>query len=108
MPWIPIRYRGFYDVPRAILVEHAGATYFLDCAFDEVADDYPDRYRVYRLASDAAATAEGRSWIGLEREGTFIGEVPVTAVRFDLTFRAAVDDALFDVLHAGPSAGAAP
>ena len=32
--WIPIRYRDFYDVPRAVVVEFRGKLYLFDSLFD--------------------------------------------------------------------------
>jgi hypothetical protein len=32
---LPIRYRDFYDIPRAFVIEHPGETLFFDCSFDE-------------------------------------------------------------------------
>ena len=110
MPWSPIRYREFYDVARMFLVERAGTTYLFDGHFDVAADKYPDRYRVYRLAPAAAAEARegGSDWTGLERAGSFIGEVLVADVPFDATLRAAIDDVVFDRLPGGSAPAAAP
>ena len=93
MAWIPIRYRDFYDFPRAFLVVHGGATYFFDCPFDEEAEDYSDTYRVYRLPS-GSVPEDGASWHGLERLGRLVGQIDVEHVRFDETRRAAVDDSM--------------
>ena len=97
MRWVPIRYRDFYDLPRIFLAEHQGRTLLFDCPFDDVRDDYRDHYRVYELASGVAVPEEG-SWHGLARAGRFLGEVPVAAVAFDPTRRAAVDDAVLTSL----------
>jgi len=92
VPWLPIRlYRDFYDVPRAFLVERAGTVLLFDCPFDDAADDYPDRYRVYRMPPDALTTAAQGSWVELWRQGQFLTEVPVAAVQFDTTRRVAAD-----------------
>jgi hypothetical protein len=45
-------YRDFFDVPRALILEHAGAVYFFDCPFDHSADEYPGFYRVYEMAEE--------------------------------------------------------
>ncbi|MGQ0641015.1 MAG: hypothetical protein ACT4P6_09650 [Gemmatimonadaceae bacterium] len=92
MVWLPIRYREFYDVPRAFVVGHRGAQLYFLCAFDEESDEYPEVFRVYRLPDDAVASVEHESWMGLEEAGTFIGEVPVGRVRFDETRRAAIEE----------------
>jgi len=49
MTWLPIQYRGFWDVPRAFLVERSGDVYYFDAPFNDRADEYADRYSVYRL-----------------------------------------------------------
>ena len=90
MPWVPIRYRDFYDVPRVFVANHEGRTLVFDCPFDAVRDDYRDHFRVYELASGVAVPEDG-SWHELAEAGRFLGEVPITAVTFDPTRRAAVD-----------------
>jgi hypothetical protein len=40
--WLPIAYRGYWDVPRIIVTRSAGRTVLLDCQFDDELDDYPD------------------------------------------------------------------
>lgn len=96
MPWVPIRYREFYDVPRSFLAEHQGHTYLFDCPFDEHTDEYPDHYRVSRLAGEFELPDEIASWTRLAQRGAFVAEVPVTALKFDPTRRAAVDAAVFE------------
>lgn len=96
--WIRIRYREFYDVPRLFLAEYAGAAYVFDWPFDERTDEYPEHYRVYRLPSDLSVAPDAGSWEELTRAGTLLGEVPVKAVRFDATRRAAIDDSVFGSL----------
>lgn len=98
MAQISIRYRDFYDVPRAFVVERAGSLYFFDCPFDERADDYPDRYRVYRLDSALSPSLDKGSWESLANQGQFVGEVLATRVQFDPTRRAAIDDSVFDLI----------
>ena len=44
--WNPIRYRDFYDFPRAFVVEHAGELLFFDCLFSDTLDDYGKEYVV--------------------------------------------------------------
>lgn len=98
MAWIPIRYRDFYDIPRAFIVEREGSLFLFDGAFDESIDEYPDRFQVYRLRADVADVLDATSWHGLEANGTLIGEVPVADVRFDPTRRAAVDDTVLAMI----------
>jgi len=94
MGWVPIRYRDFYDVPRAFVAEHEGAKYFFDCPFDEALDEYPDRYRVYRLALGANTEVQEASWEGLAKEGVYLRDVPVRTITFDPTRRASIDSAV--------------
>ena len=98
--WLPITYRGFYDIPRAVLVEYEGDTYFLDCPFDERADEYPDDSAVYRLpeATAKAAQEPTSSWIDLAKSGTLLGRVPVEQVRFDESRRRFLDSEVFRFL----------
>lgn len=98
MPWIPIRYRDFHDVPRAFVIEHEEGLLFFDSPFDERRDEYPDHYRVYRLARELSVVLDAGSWEGLARRGEFIAEVPVHAVRFDDTLRAAVEDSVLKMI----------
>lgn len=56
--WIPIRYREFYDIPRAFVIENAGELLLFDCPFDDVADSYGDSYTVIRLDPSAKATLD--------------------------------------------------
>jgi hypothetical protein len=94
--WLPIRYRDFYDVPHLVLVEHGGALYLLDGQFDEELDDYPDEYGVYRLPDDLRPALDTMSWVDLAHHGERVGSVPLAAVQFDPTKRAAIDSAIFD------------
>ena len=85
MTQIPIHYRDFWDVPRAIIFEHNGKTYFLDCRFDEVIDEYPDFYLVYCLRDGIAAFLEpGSDWTVLPGDAELIGRIQVKQVVFDL------------------------
>ena len=89
--WLPIRYRDFYDVPRAFVVEHRGSIYLFDCPFDDNADEYPAHYRVYRLSEHFMSSLDKGTWSDLAKEGTFVREIPVDSVRFDETRRASID-----------------
>jgi hypothetical protein len=96
---IPIRYRDFYDIPRAFLVERAGEVYFFDCAFDDRLDEYPDTYRVYVLDANSVRHGDEGSWEYLRSVGRFLGEALITAVEFDPTRRATVEDSVFDLVR---------
>ena len=69
MPWTPIRYRDFFDIPRAFVVEYTGDLYFFDCPFDQRVDEYPDHYDVYRLETSAALDLTTDSWQSLSAGG---------------------------------------
>ena len=93
--WLPIRYRDFCDVPRAVVVEFRGHTYLLDCLFDHDRDDYEPEYTVYRLPDDLADDLETMSWTDLGHRGTRMGTLEVSQVVFDQTRRAAISDGVF-------------
>lgn len=82
--WVPFQYREFYDFPRAIVVQHLGDTFMLDCPFDDSLDEYPDRYQVVALEDDAPL--EG-SWANLTGSRTVLGTVRVSGALFDDTRR---------------------
>ncbi len=78
--WFPFAYRGFYDVPRTILLVHNGQMYLLDSRFLERSDEYDPRYRIFRLARLDLTLLERPSWDGIETLGELIGYVDVAAV----------------------------
>lgn len=98
MRWLPIRYRDFYDVPRAFVVEHAGEVYLFDSPFDDRADEYPDHYKVYRLELESSASLDIASWTDLAKGSRFLGVIPIARVTFDPTRRASIDGAVFGLL----------
>jgi hypothetical protein len=93
--WLPIRYREFYDVPRAVVVEFRGETYLFDCPFDHGIDDYLPEYTVYRLPPDIADELDTMSWADLGTLGTKVGSIEVSGVVFDATRRAAMSESVF-------------
>lgn len=100
--WLPIRYREFHDVPRAIVVEYRGDLYFLSCLFDEEIDDYPEHFSVYRLPEDANDWLDDISdWSDLTSKGVCVGTIRVADVRFDDTKRKSIDDRALNFLSAG-------
>lgn len=101
MTWLPIRYRDFYDIPRAVVVEWQGGLYLFDCPFDVDADQYPAVYDVVRLPEHVRANIDEISWTDLARRGHLIGSVPTTAVEFDESRRRLMNPAVFRVLEAG-------
>jgi predicted enzyme related to lactoylglutathione lyase len=98
--WLPITYRNFYDIPRAVLVEHEGEAYFLACSFDEEADEYPLDFTVYRLPEEVAEAARQptSTWVDLGEAGTLLGRVPVKLVRFDESRRRFLHSEVFALL----------
>jgi hypothetical protein len=102
--WIPIKYLGFWDVPRNFLVRHEGTLYLFDCPFIEADDDYSTSYAVY-LMPDLSPDEYDEDWSALPRRAIRkIGDVVVADVRFDPTRRNAIGAEVFDAFH--PSAQA--
>lgn len=93
--WLPIRYVDFYDVPRLFAVE-AEPVLLFESRFDDEADEYAEQFRVFRLAAMPSTSQLGEA----VASGEFIGEVPVDAVRFDETRRAAVHRSALDAVSA--------
>ena len=98
MSWLPMKYRDFYDVPRAFVAEREGQLYFFDCPFDTVADDYPEYFTVYLLPNELAMELDTISWESLASRGHEIGRVPAKSVSFDPTKRRLVNDGIFGLL----------
>jgi hypothetical protein len=101
--WVPIRYLGFWDVPRNFLVRFGGEFLLFDCPFDENIDDYPDAYSVYALPEMTDAEID-TDWAGLPTRATrSLGTVPISAVTFDETRRKAIRADVFDRLGISPT-----
>ena len=97
--WEKIRYREFWDVPRIFFADHSGSLYLFDCQFDNNLDDYPESYQVFLMPALTDADFAG-SWADLwQRAERKVGEVPISAVRFDPTKRAAIDAEAFDSIR---------
>ena len=96
--WLPMRYRDFYDIPRAIVVERGGRTYLLDSPFDDELSEYADDCSVYELPAAVAEQLDEIAWTDLEHRGRLVGTVPTAQVRFDPTRRRALDSGVFDHL----------
>lgn len=99
--FVPITYREFYDVPRAVVVRVDGQLVFLDCPIDFGTEEYPDVYDVYRLADELEETLDSVSWTDLCHLGKWIGTIPVDEISFDVSKRKAVDPSFFERLK-GP------
>lgn len=96
--WLPIRYRDFYDIPRAIVVDRRGETYFFDCPFVDERDDYAEDFTVYRLPRSLANNLDSISWEHLSEQGEIVGTVPVIALQLDPSKRSAISEDVFDRL----------
>ena len=100
---VPIRYLGFWDVPRNFLVRWGGELYLFDCPFDEQLDDYPDVYTVYALPELPKEEIDA-DWTVLPGKATRkVGTVPIAAVRFDPTRRKAIGAEVLDALPPSPA-----
>ena len=98
---LPIRYRDFYDIPRAVVLEYEGDVYFLDCPFDCAIDDYGEGFSVYRLSSSVLPNLENIDWSSLSKEGEYLGTVPINRVEFDNTKRRHIDSGVIEELLRG-------
>lgn len=103
MPWLPLKYREYYDLPRAFVVEYRHALYFFDSRFDAETDEYSDYFDVYRLPMELANTLDQMSWEHLDLMGEVVGRVPTTAVHLDPSKRQFVDDGVFALLRRSES-----
>jgi hypothetical protein len=103
--WVEIRYRDFYDFPRAFVVERSGDLLLFDCPFNDALDDYEAEFTVFQVKNEFRAKVDELSWQELRRYATCVGVVPTEAVRFDETKRRAVNTEIFDLLkqHKGSS-----
>ena len=96
---VPFRYVEFYDVPRLIALRYRGRLLLLQSAFSDTLDDYSNLYSVYELPESAEPLLDTGSWLFLEQTAlTSIGEIPVSAVKFDSTKRKAMDPSILDPL----------
>ena len=90
---------------RIFFTEYEGQLYLFDCQFDVEIEDYPEWFQVFLMPTLTEADYAG-SWADLWRRAIKkLGEVPVSAVRFDPTRRAAVADDVFAAIR--PAAPAA-
>jgi hypothetical protein len=89
--WAPIRYVGFWDVPRIFLTRLIDQAILFDCPFDKDLEDFAESYRVY-LMPNLTDVELPKDWTTLHKKATaFLGEIPVARVRFDSTRRLEVD-----------------
>lgn len=86
--WLPLTYRGYWDVPRIILVRRDDVLMLLDCQFDERLDEYPDDYTVHMMPPDFDEKSPPEDWTTLRDLAVLdLGTIPVAAVRFDARSR---------------------
>lgn len=94
-----ILYRDFWDVPRIFVVRHRGVQYLFDCTFNESVEDYEEVYRVYELLAMPEDVLNG-SWEGISKKAkSYLGEVPVTSVKFDSSKRRSIHAEIIDELR---------
>ena len=62
MEWLPITYRGSWDVPRIFVVVVDGGDHLLWSEFRDDRDEYSDRYRVVVLDPDALPDPPASVW----------------------------------------------
>ena len=96
--WPSIRYRDFYDLPRAVVVEWEGVMYLLDSLFDHDLDDYEPFYVIYRVPNDLRDRIDEISWTDLGHRSERVGVVPTADVEFDATRRKRINPAVFEGL----------
>ncbi len=83
---LPIRYRGFYDIPRMVVVRVGGSTYLLDCPFDADRDEFPDCFDVYVLPDESESLLASPSWEScLRMADVWVGcrSGPLSSIRAD-------------------------
>jgi len=86
--WLAIvTYRGFWDIPRLILVtDYERRFWMLDCVFEEDRDEYSSEFKVYFVGEDLAIACDvlDRHGRGVENyEEKLIFRQPVKNIEFD-------------------------
>ena len=82
--WLPISYRGYWDVPRIILVQSCNRVLLFDCQFNDEVDDYPDEYTVFEMPPGTNEDNSPHDWRTLRDLAIRqIGVIPVKQVMFD-------------------------
>ncbi len=100
---LAIRYRDFWDVPRIFFAEFDGALYLFDCAFDEVAEDYPEYYSVFLMPHFSESDYAERWTYHWQRALRKLGIVPISKVRFDATMRRSIDSGILEEMTQNPT-----
>ena len=96
---LPIRYRDFYDIPRAVVVEYERTLYFLDCPFHPDLDDYDEYYTIYLIPDDLREAVDSMSWTDLGHRSQRIGTIRTSLIEFDDTKRQAISARIFKGLQ---------
>lgn len=99
--WPHIRYRDFYDIPRAVVVEWEGVLYLFDCQYDPDTDDYEPIYSVYKLPEELRDGLDEISWTDLGHRGQRVTSVRTADVEFDPSRRRSLNPAIFGWLSEG-------
>jgi hypothetical protein len=99
--FIPIYYRGFYDIPEVFLTEYESKVYLFTRDFDDELDDYQPDYEVYEVKNISLNDAvKGNFWFPHNFENkVFVGKIPTKDVVFDWTNRKFVNTTIFEKLN---------
>ena len=97
--WLPIRYRDFWDFPRAFAVEFDRTLFLFDSLFDYETDDYEDQYTVYVVPEDIGERIDDISWTDLGHRCERVGQIAVHAIEFDQSKRRAIDERVFEQIE---------
>lgn len=80
-------------------MQHRGLQYLFDCTFNDSVEDYEEVYRVYELSPLPEGVLNG-SWDGISKKAkSYLGEVPVSSVKFDSSRRRSIDAEIIDELR---------
>src|SRR5262245_25259985 len=96
--WLPIRYRGFHDIPRAFVVELGDEMLQFNGPFDDALDHYAETFTVYKVNHDVRPRFDEPSWVDLHQGCLRIGVVPAKAITFDATRRASINTDVLKLL----------
>jgi len=99
--WLSMRYRDFYDIPRAVVVDWESTLYLFDCLYDHGLDDFEPTYTVYRLPDELRGSLDHMSWTDLGHRGERVGSVPTRDVEFDPSRRESINATIFRCLSEG-------
>ena len=87
-----LQYREFWDVPRIFLVSFEQSLFLFDCHFDEEVEDFSNRYQVFLMPMLGEDSLSG-SWCELSENAIrFLGEIPISEIKFDETRRKFIEN----------------